>query len=126
MIRRAGAPRRAGDALEVSGIDDPLTTSRRLGMRRDFPAGMKDPDPTVAHHDLHALADEPPGHAVAVGVDLDRAIGLHPAYQLAHLPEGRPALDRPQGRRLVAPKAHQRRLARRAVDANVGDLPHPP
>ena len=36
-------------------------------------------NPAASHRHLHALADQPPWHAVAVAVDLDRTIGPYPA-----------------------------------------------
>ena len=95
-------------------------------VRRDLVAGMEDADPTIHDGHLNTLADQPPGHAVGVGVDLDGAVRMHLAGELAPLPERRPAVDRPQGRRLVALEARDRRLAGRAVDAPVGHLAHPP
>src|SRR5690606_16158855 len=65
-------------------------------------------------------------HAVAVGVQLDRAVGLHPAHQLAYLAERRATVERPQGAGLVAPEPLDWCLAGGAVHAPVGDLARPP
>jgi len=91
----------------------------------DLLAGVEDAHLALGHHDAHRFADEPPRHAVAVGVQLDARIGVHAAHELAHLQERRLGRQRSQRRTLVALEARQRRLARRAVDAHVGDLPHP-
>src|SRR5262249_15322819 len=55
-----------------------------------------------------------------------RAIRLHPARQLADLPEWWPAIDCLQCSGLVTLEARQRRLAGGAVHPQIGDLAHPP
>ena len=52
----------------------------------------------------YALADQPPGYAAGVGVDLDAAVGLHPAHQVADLAEGWPTVERGHCR-VSAPEA---------------------
>ena len=82
--------------------------------------------PPAADLDQHALADQPPRHAVGVAVDLDAAVGLNPADQLADLPERRPAGERLQRRGLV-PLGTARSAARPSCRGpEVGDLPRPP
>ena len=73
----------------------------------------------------HALADQPPRHRVAVGVDLDRTVVADDADQLAQRSERRPPAERLQPVRLVTLEAGDRRLAGRAVDAHVRDLALP-
>jgi integrase len=73
-----------------------------------------------------ALANEPPRHRVAVGVDLNRAIVADDTRQLAQASERRSVAQRLQPVRLVALEAHHRHLAGRAVNAHVGDAALPP
>jgi hypothetical protein len=88
-------------------------------------AGVEDAE--LAAYDLHShrLADQPPGNAVGVGVDLDRAVRGHLAHELARLLEGRLAVERAQGLSLFPLEPHERRLAGRPVDAHVGHLARP-
>jgi hypothetical protein len=95
--------------MKVRRIDDPLAPARRLGMGRHLGAGMADPHPPVGYLHLDAFADEAPGRRVAVAVDLDGAVAPHPMHQSARLPERRAAVDRRQGRRLVALEPDPRR-----------------
>jgi hypothetical protein len=95
----------------VARLDDALAPAGELGVLGDQPAGVVDPHPAGADADLHALPDQPPGHRVGVGVELDGTVGLHLADELADLPERRPPGERPERRRLVAREADERRLA---------------
>ena len=88
-------------------VDDAPVPAAGLGVLGDQPAGVVDAHAADAHADLHALADQPPGHGIGVGVDLDGAVGLHLAHELADLPEWWPPGDRPERRRLVPLEADQ-------------------
>ena len=107
-------------------IDDALTAAGGLGMGRYFMVVMADPDPAAGNHDADCLADQPPRHAIGIGVELDRAIGLDPAYQLADLTERGAAAERLQRVRLSTLKALDRWFSGRAVHPLVGDLALPP
>jgi len=109
----------------MGGIDDTLTAAGGLGMGRHLTVAMADADPPTGNHDAHTLADEPPRHAVGVGVDLDRAIGLDPAHQLAQLTERRAAVERAQRASFNTPEPLDRRLPGGAVNPRVGDLALP-
>jgi hypothetical protein len=95
-------------------------------VHRHLRTGVRDADLPAANRHLDALTDQPPRYAVAVAVDRDRTIGLHPAHQLAQLAEGRSAIERRQCGCLVPPETHQRHLAGGAMHSLVGDLAHPP
>ena len=69
-------------------------TARDLGMGRHFAVAMTDANPPAGDNDANGFADQPPRHAVGVGVEFDRTIGLNPAHQLADLPERCAAVDR--------------------------------
>ena len=90
---RASRPGDAGDAVEVGRVDNPLAAAGGLGMPRHLGAAMLDAHATLSDDHLHALANQPPRHAVAVAVDLDRTVRLHPADQLAPLPTLRQAQE---------------------------------
>jgi hypothetical protein len=77
-------------------VHDPLSSSIAQGMISHHLARMPDDDATRQHHDLNTLADQAPGHRVAVGVEVDRAIGLNLANQIPQLPEGCPSGQRAQ------------------------------
>src|SRR5215831_20867251 len=96
--------------MKVRRIDDALAAASGLGVHRYLLAGVRDADLAAADHYLHALTNRPPRHAVAVAVDRDGAIGLHPTHQLAHLAEWRPATERRQRRCLFPLETHQRHL----------------
>src|SRR5690606_5275831 len=116
----------AGHALEVRRIDDALVAKpTALGVEGHLVAGVEDAERAAYDLHSHRLADEPPGHAVGVGVDLDRAVRAYLTHDLARLLEGRLAVERTQGRGFRSLKAHERRLAGRAVDAHVGHLARP-
>src|SRR5690242_10622504 len=112
--------------MEVRRLDDALPAAGRLGMDGDLDAGMTDADSAVGHDHRDALADEAPWHAVAVAVDLDRAVGLHASRELADLPKGRPTVERSQRRCLIALEAKARGLSGCAVLMEIGNFPHPP
>ena len=77
-------------------------------------------------HHRDRLPDQPPGHAVAVGVDLHAGIGMHPANELAHLAPRCPAPKRPKRCALLAHEALERRLAGGPVHPHIGHFAHPP
>lgn len=51
-------------------------------------------------HNSHGLADQPQGHAIEVGVDLDETVGLYCARQ-PHVAERRPVIERAQRPKLA-------------------------
>ncbi len=112
--------------MQMRWIEDALAAACGLGMDRHLGAAMMDANATFSDDHLHALADQPPRHAVAVAVDFDRTIGLYSADQLAHLSKGRPAVEWFERGSLVPRETRQRRLAGRAMHPAVGDLAHPP
>ena len=72
-------------------IDDPLPASFTHRMLCYHRTGMTHDDLAGLHHDLNAFADQPPGHRVAVRVEVDRAVRLDPAHQIPQLTERRPS-----------------------------------
>src|SRR5579864_2721740 len=110
----------------MRGVDHALPAAGGLAMDGDDDAAMADLDPSAGGDHLHRLADEPPWHAIGVGVELDHAVALDPSHQLANLPEGRPPIEGPQGARFVTNEAFDRLLGRAAMDMLIGDLAHPP
>jgi len=102
-------------------VDDPFPAALAKRMIRDDLAGVANDDPAGAHHNLDALADQAPGDRIAVGVEIDGAVGLNPAGEVAQLAKRRPAAKRPQ-RASFALEPLDRRFARRAVDADVRHL----
>jgi hypothetical protein len=94
----AGRPR-AGIPFQVGGGHHPLATASDLAMAGDFATAMADAVPPAGHRHRHRhrLADQPPGHAVGLGVDLDRGIGLDPPDELAHRVERRPPVEWTKG-----------------------------
>jgi len=66
--------------MKVGRVGNALAAAGGLGMHRYLPAGVGDANLPARDDHLHALADQPPRHAVAVAVDLDRTICLHPAH----------------------------------------------
>lgn len=68
---------RAAGAGEVHRLVHALAAAGRRSADRDRASGMPDADTAAGDHDLHGLADQPPGHGVAVGVELDRAMLIH-------------------------------------------------
>ena len=94
-------------------------------MTRHFDAGLEHPHRSGAHLHRHARADQSPGHAVLVGVDLDRGLGVDLAAQFPDLMIGRTPLQRLQAGRLDPREPVDRPLAGRAMNAHVGDVAHP-
>ena len=113
-------PRRWARSHGALAPTPPLPVARHLRAR------VADPHLAVVDHDADLRADQLPGHAVVVGVDVHAAVVLHAAGQLAHLPERWPAAEWPQRLALLTLEPHHRYLARGAVHALVGDLAHPP
>lgn len=95
-------------------------------MSGDRGAGMEHLDLTLADPHRDAGSPQPPGDAIAIGVDLDRAVVVNDANQLADLPERRPALQSPESLGLIAAEPLGRRLAGGAMEAQVRHLAHPP
>ena len=73
-------------------IDLALVPPGQLGMRDHLLLAVPDRDPAAGDGDPDRFADQPPGHAVGVGVDLDTAIGLDAPDQVADM-------ERADGRR---------------------------
>jgi hypothetical protein len=48
-------------------------------------AGVADDDTTRQHNDLDAFADETPGYGITVRVEIDGAVRLHFAHEIAQL-----------------------------------------
>jgi len=103
-------------------LDDPLPPPLTLGMIGHHLAGMTDDDATAQNHDLDRLADETPRDRVAVGVEVDRAVGAHLAGQVAQLAERCASAERTKGIRLIG-KAHDWQFASGSVNAHIGNFP---
>jgi hypothetical protein len=108
------------DADQVGAVENTLTPAAALVVTSDHP-GVEDAHHASRHLDPNPGADQPPGHAVVVGVEIDRAVRLHPADHLAHLPERRPAHQRRQRLRLLPPEPLDRWLAGDAMEALIGN-----
>ena len=78
---------------ELGGVENALTPAAALVVTGDLRPGVEDAHHASGHLDADLGADQPPGHAVVVGVEIDRAVRLHPVDHLAHLPERRPISD---------------------------------
>lgn len=92
----------------------------------DLRSGMSDAHHPVSHLHRHLGADQPPRHAVMVGVKIDAAVTLDPPRHHTKLTERRPAIDFLESLGLVAAEALDRRLTGGAVNTAIGDLAHPP
>ena len=135
---RHGRHRRAAvvgdDADQVGGVENALTPAAALVVTGDLHPGVEDAHHASRHLDPHPGADQPPGHAVVVGVEIDRAVRLHTPDHLAHLPERRPAMRAPVPR--PPPAGTARSAARRwchgcadrqpRASIGQGALPAPP
>src|SRR5690606_22637719 len=87
-------------------------------------ARVADDDPAGQNHDLDTLADQAPGHRVAVRVEIDRTVSLNLTDQIPQLPE-RGAVGQRAQRKSFVGKALRRRNASGAVFTLVGNLAHP-
>ena len=58
-------------------------------MTGDLAGGVQHAHLALGDQHRDALADEPPGDAVAVGVELDAGVGVHAPAEFAHLHERR-------------------------------------
>jgi hypothetical protein len=112
--------RASDDTGEMAGIEDTLAAATRLLMTRHFKPALEHPHHSGAHLHRHARADQAPGHAVLVGVDLDRGLGVDLAAQFPDLMIGRTPLQRLQTGGLDPREPVDRPLAGRAMDAQVG------
>src|SRR5260370_42494130 len=115
----------ADDAVEVDRVDNPLEPAGPAMVSRDLPPGMADAQQIAGDYHAHGFTDQPPWHRIGIAIDLNDAIRLHLAHQLAcHLKRANLS-DRAQRASLGAPKALNRRLAGRAVHPLIGDLARP-
>lgn len=89
------------------------------------PASMADRQPLAFDAHGHFFTDQPPGHAIAVGVDLDTGLGTDDAAQFPCLGVGRATIQRGQRCAFIPLEAQARCLAGAAVAARVGDFPLP-
>jgi hypothetical protein len=94
-------------------------------VNRDFPRGMADAQQIARDHHTHSFPDQSPRHRIGIAVDLNDAISLHFAHQLARHLKRRNRSDRAQRASLGAPKALNRRLASGAVHPLIGDIARP-
>lgn len=75
----------------MGSVDNPLPSPSVQGMVGHNLARMANDHATGQHHDLDTLADQAPGHRIAVRVEIDGAVGLNLADQIPQLPERSPA-----------------------------------
>ena len=108
----------------MGSIGDPLTAAIAHGMIGHDLAGVAHDDTAGENHHLDGLPNEAPRHRVAVGVEVDRAVRLHLADQIAQLAERRSSAERTK-RASLGSKARHRQFAGRAVQALVGNLAGP-
>ena len=94
-------------------------------MHRNFMDPMVDAHYTVRDRGAHRLADQPPRHRIGIAIDLHRTIALHAPDQLARRVEGRNPGNRLESFGLGALELVDRRLAGRAMQAHIGDIPRP-
>ena len=83
------------DAVQMGAVDGTLAAAETLVVAGHLEPGMMDADLVVAHHHADLGADQPPRHAVMVGVHVHAGIGLYSPGQFAELAEWRPAEERP-------------------------------
>jgi hypothetical protein len=114
------------DADQVRRLDRSLAPALTLGMTGNLDPAMHDAQFAGGDLSRDQRTNQPPRDAVAVGIEVDAAVGVDPSHHLPHLAEWGPARQRLQSTPLVASEALERRLACRAVDADVGHLPQPP
>jgi hypothetical protein len=94
-------------------------------MHRNFMEPMVDAHYTVRDRGAHRLADQPPRHRIGIAIDLHRTIALHAPDQLARRVEGRNPGNQLESFGLGALESVDRRLAGRAMQAHIGDIPRP-
>ena len=75
-FRDARGLRRRSPILWARQQDIRCQPRTRSAAGADATAAILDPDAAAGDDHAHRLADEPRRHAIGVGVDLDRAIGL--------------------------------------------------
>lgn len=102
-----------------------LTAPAQLWVAGHLAASVVYPQFTVDHAVLGRLADQAPGHAVAIGVDLHGGIALNPTAQLSGPLEGCTVVQGLQAG-MLGNEAHRRQLSGGAVYPLAGDLAHPP
>jgi hypothetical protein len=75
-------------------IDNSLAPALSLPVHGDLARTVSDAHPIRRDRHCHALADQTPGHRVAVRIDIDRAIVADHAGELAQRAERRPVAER--------------------------------
>ncbi len=129
--RRGGA--RLGETLagvtrygagSVLGVHPQLMPTGEQRMLGDELALVQDVPARPHAHDLDGLADEAPGHRIAVGIDRHEPVLGHNALAAHRLQEAR-LLAGAREHIGLASKALDRPLVGGAVDAQVGDLGEP-
>lgn len=72
----------------MGSVDDLLTAPFANRVISDDFAGMTHDHAAGQHHDLHRLTNQAPRDRVAVGIEVNRAIGPNLADQVAQLAKG--------------------------------------
>jgi hypothetical protein len=73
------------NADEVGPVHNPLSLSLAQSMISYDMAGFADNNTTRQHNDLDAFTYETPGYGLTVGVEIDGAVCLHLAHEIAQL-----------------------------------------
>lgn len=127
--RRPGEPAhayevRADDASQMRTLI--TVVAGRCSAHGRRPSGRYGaPNLPLGDDDGHALADEFPRRAIAVGVQLDAGVAVHAASEFAHLRERSLGSWRRKRSALVAFEALRRWLRCRTVHPQVRNLAHP-
>ena len=69
----------------MGGVENALTPAAALVVTGDLHLGVEDAHHASRHLDPHPGADQPPGYAVVVGVEIDRAVLGPPGVGKTHL-----------------------------------------
>jgi hypothetical protein len=67
----------------VERVDNTLKPAGSAVVNRNLAPGMANPQHATGDHHAHGFTDQPPRHRIGIAVDLDHAVGLHLAHQLA-------------------------------------------
>jgi hypothetical protein len=113
------------DAHEVAALDDVGASARVLGVTRHFLRGVQHPYLALGHYHGDRLADQLPRHAVAVGVQFDAGVGVHPAAEFAYLQKRRLGRQRRECASFVTLEAVDGWLGGGAMYPHVCHLAHP-